>query len=171
LGGDFRQILPVIPKGTRQEVVHAAINSSYLWDFCEVHTLTTNMRLLSGSLGSDVNDMKEFADWILGIGDGSVRESDDMDILINVPPDLLIPSNGDPLAAILNSTYPDLFRHIDDPSYFKDRAILAPTNVVVEQINDYMLDLLPGAERTYLSFDSPCSANSKFGGPGDVHTP
>ncbi|XP_074580731.1 uncharacterized protein LOC141837184 [Curcuma longa] len=29
-GGDFRQILPVIPKGSRQDIVHATINSSYL---------------------------------------------------------------------------------------------------------------------------------------------
>nr|XP_029145224.1 uncharacterized protein LOC114924536 [Arachis hypogaea] len=29
--GDFRQILPVIPKGSRQEIVNATINSSYLW--------------------------------------------------------------------------------------------------------------------------------------------
>jgi len=39
-GGDFRQILPVIPKGTRQEVVHATLNSSYLWQHCQVLTLT-----------------------------------------------------------------------------------------------------------------------------------
>ncbi|KAH1154351.1 hypothetical protein GYH30_049856 [Glycine max] len=32
LGGDFRQILPVIPRGTRSDIVNAAINSSYLWD-------------------------------------------------------------------------------------------------------------------------------------------
>lgn len=30
LGGDFRQILPVIPQGTRQETVAAAINRSHL---------------------------------------------------------------------------------------------------------------------------------------------
>ena len=48
LGGDFWQILPVIPKGTRQEIVHATINSSSLWNHCEVLTLTTNMRLLHG---------------------------------------------------------------------------------------------------------------------------
>lgn len=34
LGEDFRQILPLIPKGTRLQVVNAAINSSYLWNFC-----------------------------------------------------------------------------------------------------------------------------------------
>ncbi|XP_047962051.1 uncharacterized protein LOC125206878 [Salvia hispanica] len=34
LGGDFRQILPVVPKGSRQDIVNATINSSYLylWD-------------------------------------------------------------------------------------------------------------------------------------------
>jgi len=48
-GGDFRQILPVIPKGPRPEVVHATINSSYLWRFCEVLTLTKNMRILHGA--------------------------------------------------------------------------------------------------------------------------
>lgn len=29
-GGDFRQILPVIPKESWQDIVHATINSSYL---------------------------------------------------------------------------------------------------------------------------------------------
>ncbi|XP_031099477.1 uncharacterized protein LOC116003677 [Ipomoea triloba] len=37
LGGDFRQILPVIPKGTRQDIVSASINSSYLWDSCQTY--------------------------------------------------------------------------------------------------------------------------------------
>lgn len=49
LGGDFRQILPVIPKGNKQDSVHATIYSSYFWNFYEVLTLTTNMRLLIGS--------------------------------------------------------------------------------------------------------------------------
>ncbi|GKB98083.1 ATP-dependent DNA helicase PIF1-like protein [Tanacetum coccineum] len=35
-GGDFRQILPVIPNSSRQDVVHATINSSYLWEHCTV---------------------------------------------------------------------------------------------------------------------------------------
>ncbi|XP_031091157.1 uncharacterized protein LOC115996159 [Ipomoea triloba] len=35
LGGDFRQILPVVPKGTRQDIVSATINSSYLWNICK----------------------------------------------------------------------------------------------------------------------------------------
>ncbi|XP_047945689.1 ATP-dependent DNA helicase PIF1-like [Salvia hispanica] len=36
-GGDFRQILPVVPKGSRQSIVNATINSSYLWSSCRVY--------------------------------------------------------------------------------------------------------------------------------------
>ncbi|XP_072065697.1 uncharacterized protein [Arachis hypogaea] len=36
LGGDFKQVLPVIPKGSRAEIVMASINSSVIWKYCEV---------------------------------------------------------------------------------------------------------------------------------------
>jgi ATP-dependent DNA helicase PIF1 len=35
-GGDFRQVLPVVPKGCRQDIVRASLSSSYLWQFCKV---------------------------------------------------------------------------------------------------------------------------------------
>lgn len=34
LGGDFHQILLVIPKGSRQEIVQSCINQSKLWRHC-----------------------------------------------------------------------------------------------------------------------------------------
>ncbi|XP_057723372.1 uncharacterized protein LOC130939271 [Arachis stenosperma] len=45
LGGDFRQILPVIPMGSRQDIVQATINSSYLWSSCksELDTFTPDV--------------------------------------------------------------------------------------------------------------------------------
>ncbi|XP_020979664.1 uncharacterized protein LOC107641255 [Arachis ipaensis] len=49
LGGDFRQILPVIPKGSRYDILSSAINSSHLWSFCKLLKLHTNMRLLMSS--------------------------------------------------------------------------------------------------------------------------
>jgi len=171
LGGDFRQILPVIPKGSRQEIVHASINSSYLWDSCEVLTLTRNVRLISAGSDIDAFERRSFAEWILAIGDGTIGDSNDVDISVTVFDDLLIPSYGDPLAAIVYSTYPNLFDNIHDPFFFTDRAILAPTNAIVDTINQYVLDLMPGEDRSYLSCDSPCVANSTGGGLGDVHTP
>ncbi|XP_020972762.1 uncharacterized protein LOC110269328 [Arachis ipaensis] len=49
-GGDFRQILHVIPKGSRQDIVNAIINSSYIWDSCKLLSLTQNMRLRADTL-------------------------------------------------------------------------------------------------------------------------
>ena len=31
LGGDFRQILPVIPLGTKEQIIDATVTNSYLW--------------------------------------------------------------------------------------------------------------------------------------------
>ena len=48
--GDWRQCLPVIPKGSASEVINATLKFSYLWKDIEVHHLRTNMRVqLSGS--------------------------------------------------------------------------------------------------------------------------
>lgn len=63
LGGDFRQIFPVITQGTRHDTVKASISKSYLWPFAEIHTLTINMRLRQAD--------KEFAKWILDVGNGT----------------------------------------------------------------------------------------------------
>lgn len=38
-GGDFHQILPVIPKATRAKIVGTSLNNSKLWDFCQVFLL------------------------------------------------------------------------------------------------------------------------------------
>jgi ATP-dependent DNA helicase PIF1 len=135
LGGDFRQILPVIPKGTRYEIVQSTRNSSHLWQHCEVLTLTTNMRLLSGCTDSDVEEQRRFSEWILGIGDGSIGDADDDYIKIQVPYDLLVHASGDPFAAMVESTYPNLLHSMNDPSIFRDRAILAPKNAIVDAIN------------------------------------
>ena len=53
LGGDFRQILPVIPGGTKEDIVHASLCNSVLWSKFKVLTLTKNMRLSSNGLSND----------------------------------------------------------------------------------------------------------------------
>ena len=45
LCGDFRQILPVIPQGTRGSIVDTCVKKSYLWDNVVVKHLHTNMRV------------------------------------------------------------------------------------------------------------------------------
>jgi ATP-dependent DNA helicase PIF1 len=153
-GGAFRQILPVIPKGTRADIVHATINSSYLWRRCNVLTLKQNMRLQFSSNSAENDQLKEFAKWILDIGDGKVGIIEDGECIVDIPPDLLIQSSSDPIGDIVEAIYPNLLQNMLIPNFFQDRAILAPTLEVVEKINDYVLALMPGEPKEYLSCDS-----------------
>ena len=42
---DWRQCLPVVPRGSRGSIVHACLKSSYIWPSVQALTLTTNMRV------------------------------------------------------------------------------------------------------------------------------
>ncbi|CDY70925.1 BnaCnng70400D [Brassica napus] len=77
-GGDFRQILPVIPGGGRAETVLAVLNSSYLWEHCKVLKLTKNMRLLAGLTDDAAKELQSFSNWILDIGDGKINLPNDV---------------------------------------------------------------------------------------------
>ncbi|KAH1035256.1 hypothetical protein GYH30_055303 [Glycine max] len=143
-GGDFRQILPVIPRGTCSDIVNAAINSSYLWDSCEILTLTKNIRLHNNLESVDEQETATFAKWILDIGDGIIDDENDGYATIQVPAHLLITQYDDPISAIVKSTFPDIDQHHNNPKFFKSKAILASTNETVEQINHYVLSFIPG---------------------------
>jgi hypothetical protein len=43
-GGNWAQILPVVPEGTRGEIVNACLRQSYVWQHLKVLFLTVNMR-------------------------------------------------------------------------------------------------------------------------------
>ncbi|XP_013751877.2 ATP-dependent DNA helicase PIF2-like [Brassica napus] len=76
-GGDFRQILSVIPGGGRAEIVLAALNSSYLWEHCKVLKLTKNMRLLDGLTDDAAKELQSFSNWILDIRDRKINLPND----------------------------------------------------------------------------------------------
>ncbi|CAH9068975.1 unnamed protein product [Cuscuta epithymum] len=171
-GGDFRQVLPVIPHGSRQDVVNATINSSYLWSECIVLRLTKNMRLQNMTNPSDSYDLKVFSDWIASIGDGQAGEYNDGHGCITIPEDLLIHTDGDPIAAIVESIFPEYVESGGDISCLCDRAILAPTLAVVEAVNDYMTALnVSEVSRTYLSSDTVSKVESTTDLMAELHTP
>ncbi|XP_019171191.1 PREDICTED: uncharacterized protein LOC109166756 [Ipomoea nil] len=171
LGGDFRQILPIIPKGTRQDIVGSSINSSYLWRSCKVFRLTKNLRLRRVKSQIEAKEIEEFANWIADIGDGKIGNSTDGDAELTIPDKFLLKCEGDTISTIVDSIFP-LFRSANgDLSYLEDSAILAPTLDMVDIINQYMNDQNPSEARTYLSCDSVCKSDSNANMLAELHTP
>ncbi|XP_031101832.1 ATP-dependent DNA helicase PIF1-like [Ipomoea triloba] len=84
---------------------------------------------------------------------------------------MLLKCNGDPIATIVNSTFPQFNGGIIDGSCFHSSAILAPTLQVVNEVNEYMSDLTIGEGKTYFSSDTACKADGTSTVLADVHTP
>ncbi|XP_075074581.1 uncharacterized protein LOC142162158 [Nicotiana tabacum] len=143
LGGDFRQILHVIPKGTRQ----------------------------GNEIGTHLDELRVFSDWILGIGDGMVGTSVDGYEKVQIPDDLLIKQSDNLISAIVESTYLDFKSRCSDIGYLQQRAILAPTLDMVESINEYMISLNESSEKSYLSSDTICSSDHTYSALEHIHTP
>lgn len=143
-GGDFRQILPIVPDGGRAEIVLAALNSSVLWSHVKVLRLTRNMRLIPGDNSREMIELKSFSEWIMAIGDGSIGKNDNGESEIDIPEDLLVMDCGDPVKTIVTEIYGETFDKEDDPVFYQRRTILSPRHLDVAIINDYMLTRLSG---------------------------
>ena len=159
LGGDFRQILPVVKKGRCEDIVQFAICQSHLWNYCHVFKLQQNVRLMQNNMSEiQESSIQDFSEWILKIGNGDLGEGDG-DNNITIPHDLIIQPTQNPLEDIINNTYPDLNAQYMDASYIQEKAILGPTNEVVEKLNDYIISSINGIEHEYLSSDSICKVS------------
>nr|ABA93595.1 hypothetical protein LOC_Os11g28660 [Oryza sativa Japonica Group] len=122
------------------------------------------MRLLNPILPeSERKDIYDFSQWVLAVGNGSLpmiaRENESCPTWITIPDDLLVMTNGDKISAIVNEVYPDFLHSYKDIEYLASRAIVCPNNITVDEINDYVIGLIPGDPRIYLSCDtiSKCS--------------
>ncbi|XP_028752788.1 uncharacterized protein LOC114712419 [Neltuma alba] len=112
MGGDFRQILPVVPKGSRASVVNACICSSYLWSSCTIFTLTKNMRLTTLGSEEDKKKLEWFSKWLLDVGDGKLGEPNDGTTDIEVPKALLVNDYEDTIEGIVSVIYGDVIANL-----------------------------------------------------------
>ncbi|KAG7984548.1 hypothetical protein I3843_04G165900 [Carya illinoinensis] len=131
-GGDFRQILPVVPKGTRQQQIDASLVSSY------------NMRARL-----DPN----FSRYILDLGNGlppiTINEH------VKIPTAMLIPYENDAasLDRLIDAVFHDISDYSTNISNMMNRAILTPKNSYVEEINTLLIQRFPGELKQYYSFN------------------
>ncbi|GJV20163.1 ATP-dependent DNA helicase PIF1-like protein [Tanacetum coccineum] len=165
LGGDFKQILPVIPKGNRADIVQACINRSELWKHCKVLTLKQSMRVNEYNLNGDIDTRKQaFNQWVLAVGDGKVpakiKDGENEPTWIDIPETFLIPSSESPIQLIFKETYPNFIQRQKDDAYLRERAILTHRNDDADAINAYMFDKLAGQAITYHSVDEICKGST-----------
>src|SRR6266542_1566298 len=151
MGGDFRQILPVVIRGTRAHIINACIKSSNLWRFVKVMHLTENMRVQDAM-------QKQFVDYLLKIGEEkeTIHENIGEDI-IQLPNEIIFNENDTIVSFIskifynLNENYSNDQTYVD---YIKDRAILTPKNEDVDSINEQIINIFSEEAKEFLSADS-----------------
>ncbi|CAN1170073.1 ATP-dependent DNA helicase PIF1 [Linum perenne] len=69
----------------------------------------------------------------------------------SIPLDIMVEHKSDPIVDIVQATYSSIQQNYSHPTYFVDRAILAPLHEIVSSINDYMLAEFAGKEACYYS--------------------
>ncbi|XP_038716239.1 uncharacterized protein LOC120009649 [Tripterygium wilfordii] len=160
LGGDFRQILPVIVKGSRYDTVKSCITQSHLWPHRKIYVLKQNMRLSDIGLNNQQrSELKKFSDWLLDIREGreatiKINEDEEVPSWIKIPESLLLKSEKGEIEDMIREIYEHLPSLYSDPNYLKERAIITATNEAVDIINSHVLKLIPIEHKTYLSFYS-----------------
>jgi len=145
-GGDFQQTLPVVLRGSRQQIIAASFVQGNLWHYVKVFYLKQNMQL------DRTSDSDRHAAWLLKIG---ARISPGDEKVVEIPEAICCPDNT--LESLIASTYSDIsgIDNIGD-QYFLDRTILSAKNDDVDKINDAILDQInPDQEKhVMLSADS-----------------
>ncbi|XP_029143216.1 uncharacterized protein [Arachis hypogaea] len=143
MGGDFRQVLPVVPKGSKSQMISASIVKSQLWASTKILHLRQNMRSSNDHV---------FAEYLMRIGDGiepTIHED-----FVRIQANMAIPWEGETsLHKLIEEIFPNLQSHGWDASYMVERAILTPKNHDVQQLNDIIINQFPGEERNLVSFD------------------
>ena len=144
-GGDFRQVLPVVRKGSRAQIVDASLRRSYLWGYMRHLKLVRNMRAHSDPW---------FAEYLLRIGNGIEEANADGEI--RLPDEISVPYTGDgnDLDRLIQCIFPNLNENMADKDYITSRAILSTRNDWVDRINMKMIGSFQGGEVEYHSFDS-----------------
>ena len=121
MGGDFRQILPVVPRGRKADVIAATLNQSQLiWGFVRVFKLHANMRVqrLLDAGGPDAEGnaavQQSFASFLKSLGNGTALvypDRDEGEDVIRFPPEMCC--DGDTLEDLIKEVYGDLAAFTD----------------------------------------------------------
>ncbi|CAI0387110.1 unnamed protein product [Linum tenue] len=123
------------------------------------HKLFRNMRLNNSSSNDTlISNKYTFGEWVLALGDGKLpckrfKEDTPAD-WIEIPSLFLVQPQLSPITSIAAEIYDSFTETYKDTKYLTSRAIVTPTNAKVSEINEFMLQQVPGPVRSYYSSDS-----------------
>ena len=100
--------------------------------------------------GSEAAKIAFFDKWLLQIGDGSLYDDIDRD-LVKLPSDICKKPSENLMKSIVDNIYPSIQHNYSDPAYLKERAILTPKNEMVYELNEMIMNIIPGQGRTFLA--------------------
>ena len=89
----------------------------------------------------------------MSIGDGIGSANESGEISIPILDELLIKDSSDSLRSLVDFVSKIFAKH-ENLRFFQERWILAPTLDAVVHVNEFLLSLVPGDEKEYISFDS-----------------
>lgn len=140
VSGDFRQILPIVPRGNRAQIVKICVKNSELWPKFHKYKLQENMRIRND------DDNENFKKWLLTIGEGKTHNKFEKDNnLFPIPPELLTDND------IVDEIFGKNISITDDN--INEKIILAPRNSDVLDINNKILNRLEGPLHHSYSID------------------
>ncbi|PAN34481.1 hypothetical protein PAHAL_6G096000 [Panicum hallii] len=139
---------------------------TYLWRHVKVMRPYINMRLSNPSLSlQDKVEMEKIARWVLEIGEGRApmvaKNGQPENDWIQIPQNFVLSPNGPKIPAIADSIYDDFHLFYASIPYLAQRSIVCPVNTIIDEINNFMLDKVPGCAREYLSFDSIANSSEQ----------
>nr|KAJ0186060.1 hypothetical protein LSAT_V11C900478180 [Lactuca sativa] len=105
-----------------------------------------NMRLTVGRDLSDMEKIRDFANWLLDIRESKLGGPNDGETIIDIPDDILINDPDDPIGPLIEFVYPLILEKYSSTNYLQEIAILAPKNEIVQEINERLLKKFPGDE-------------------------
>ena len=112
--GNRRNILPVVPCGSRAAMVTSSLKKSDLWPYFKTLRLTTNI-CVEGTNADAPQEARAFSNWLLDVGEGK------LDNPLPVPPDVLLPE--DTMESMVDHVFPTMGRE-----ELVSCCILAPLN-------------------------------------------
>lgn len=144
-----------------------SLKRSSIWRHTQIFRLQTNMRVQQANNTHNSEQLREFAEYLLRIGENREQIASGTEDRIKLRNSMLMP--GYNLLTLIDTLYGDMLSTTPSREFLMARAILTPKNVDVATINETILESkFPGTTEEYLSADSMVDPEESLSYPTEI---